>query len=242
MVTHISSYGDSFADVYDDWYATISDVDATVEFLRMRTPRGGVVLELGSGTGRLAAPLAARGLHVVGLDASRAMLARRRRVRLLHTVEADMTRLPLAPRSMSIVFVAFNTLFNLQSHDAMRACLHDVARVLTNEGSFVVETFVPPVDGHADDHGVSLRSLGRDGAVLTSAVRRPEQQTIKGQHIEIRRDHLRLRPWSVTYATPAQLDTMAAAAGLGLSERHEGWRGEAFDAASSQHVSVYRRA
>ncbi|MEP7112704.1 MAG: methyltransferase domain-containing protein, partial [Ilumatobacteraceae bacterium] len=75
--TH-ASYGDAFADVYDEWYQGISDVATTVEFLAdvasVVTPLP--VLELGVGTGRLAVPLATRGLHVVGLDASEAMLTR----------------------------------------------------------------------------------------------------------------------------------------------------------------------
>ena len=68
-----STYGDSFADVYDDWYADVSDIDATVAAVA-RLADGGAVLELGVGTGRLALPLAATGTPVVGIDASQAML------------------------------------------------------------------------------------------------------------------------------------------------------------------------
>ena len=68
------SYGDGFADVYDEWYQGISDVDATVRFLHALAGDGGRVLELAVGTGRLAIPLAATGTSVVGVDASQAML------------------------------------------------------------------------------------------------------------------------------------------------------------------------
>ena len=53
---------------------------------------------------------------------------------------------------------------------------------------------------------------------------------------------MRLRPWSLRYATPAELDAMAAAAGLELVSRWSSWAGAAFDAGSTHHVSLYRRA
>lgn len=242
MVAHISSYGDSFAEVYDEWYAAISDVEATVAFLRSRTPASGRVIELGSGTGRLARPLAQAGLQVLGVDASRAMLARCEPVARLQLVEADMACLPFTDKSTSTLFIAFNTLFNLQTRRAMQDCFDEAARVLDEEGCFVVEAFVPPSDGVADDEGVSLRTLDRDVAVLTSAKRQRQTQTIVGQHVEIHHDHLRLRGWRVVFATVSQLDAMAEAAGLALAERYEGWHGEPFDSSSSQHISVYRRA
>ena len=73
-----STYGDRFADVYDDWYADVSDVDATVGRVAALAGPGGRVLELGAGSGRLAVPLAARGLDVWAVDASPAMLDRLR--------------------------------------------------------------------------------------------------------------------------------------------------------------------
>src|SRR4051812_19533642 len=72
-----SAYGDAFADVYDDWYAGVSDVEGTVETVR-RLANGGPVLELGIGTGRLALPLKEAGVDIHGVDASTAMLDRLR--------------------------------------------------------------------------------------------------------------------------------------------------------------------
>src|SRR5918911_1450090 len=68
-----SAYGDAFADVYDDWYAGISDLEGTVDTVR-RLAGGGPVLEIGVGTGRLAVPLVEAGVEVHGVDASEAMV------------------------------------------------------------------------------------------------------------------------------------------------------------------------
>src|SRR5262245_86190 len=143
-----STYGERFADVYDDWYGDVSDVAATVD--RVAALAGsGPVLELGAGSGRLAVPLADRGLDVWALDASPAMLDRLRakpggdRVR---TVVGDMAEADLGPGAprFALVLCAFNTLFNLTDGDAQRRCLARTADLLAPGGQLVVEAFVPP--------------------------------------------------------------------------------------------------
>ena len=143
-----SSYGEGFADVYDDWYQGISDVEVTVVEL-LDLAGGGPVLELGVGTGRLAVPLAeaglASGLTVVGLDASAAMLARlawRDPGNLVTTIHGDM-RYDLPDGPFGLVFAAYNTLFNLTDEGAQARCFVDVAERLRPGGRFVVEAFVP---------------------------------------------------------------------------------------------------
>ena len=126
------TYGQGFADVYDDWYGDVSDVDATVEgVLALLEGQGaGPVLELGVGTGRLALPLAGRGVEVVGVDASEEMLARLRAkpgadgVRAVHGDMAHLGDLAL-DGPFAVVFAAFNTFFNLT--DAARRRLHACA-------------------------------------------------------------------------------------------------------------------
>lgn len=240
------SYGRGFADVYDEWYADVSDVAGTVARVAELARRGrtGAVLELGIGTGRLALPLAATGLAVTGVDASEEMLARLRakpgsaRVSAVH---GDMAALPV-PGPFAVAFVAFNTFFNLTTEAAQVACLRSVAAVLEPGGHFVIEAFVPPEPGSAPDSGVSARSIEVDHVVLTAARRNPAEQTITGQHIEISEAGIRLRPWVVRYATPEQLDEMAASAGLTLVARHADWAQSPFDETSVGHVSVYRKA
>jgi SAM-dependent methyltransferase len=239
----LGRYGRSFADVYDEWYRDVSDVGATVERVRQLCGAD-PVLELGVGTGRIALPLADAGLEVVGIDSSKEMLDALRAkpdATRVCAVLGDMAALPFVS-TFSVVLVAFNTLFNLASHEHIEQCFHDVARALTREGAFVVEAFVPPAPGEADDDGVSVREIRDDAVVLTAATRTHHDHTIRGSHIEIGPGGIRLRPWWLCYATPDDLDRFAASAGLTLVSRHAGWREEPFDRDSTNHVSVYRRA
>jgi SAM-dependent methyltransferase len=235
------TYGDAFADVYDDWYEDLGDLDATVGTLA-RLAGDGPVLELGVGTGRVAVPLAATGLEVHGVDTSEAMLARLRARpdgHWVHVRRADMVDgLPLGP--FRLVFVAYNTLFNLRTEERQRACFAAVAARLTPDGCFAVEAFVPDPDRPAGST-IGVRRLQADRVVLTVDVHDPHEQTAEGHFVEITEaGGVRLRPWSIRYATPAQLDAMAAAAGLGLAERWADWAGTPFDERSERHISVYR--
>lgn len=243
-----STYGDRFADVYDDWYADVSDTQGTVERvadLAARVPGRRAVLELGAGSGRLALPLAARGLEVWAVDASQAMIDRLRAkagAGDVRTVVGDMSELALggAP-PFAVVLCAFNTLFNLTDDDAQRRCVERVAGVLAPGGRFVVEAFVPPVldeDAPAVD-SVEPRQIGLDEVVLSVSRLDPATRTITGQHVQLTEAGIRLRPWVLHYMSPAQLDAAAEAAGLTLVERHAGWRGEPFSDRSTTHVSVY---
>ena len=241
------SYGEAFADVYDAWYHGISDVDATVDEL-LALAGHGPVLELGVGTGRLAVPLAeagrASGVRVVGVDASEPMLARlaeRDTARLVHTVLGDMVA-DLPPGPFSLAFVAYNTLFNLLGDGAQAACFAAVAARLAPGGRFVVECFVPDdPPRHGDD--VSVRSMTADQVVLSVIRHDPERQAAAGQFVELTEAAgVRLRPWSIRYATPAQLDAMAVGAGFEIEHRWEAFGRLPFDDDSPRHVTVYRLA
>ena len=234
------SYGDGMADVYDDWYARISDVDATVATL-IQLANGGSVLELGVGTGRLAAPLAATGVEVYGIDASDAMLRQivdKPGGNLVHSVLGDMvTDLPAGP--FALVFVAYNTLFNLPSEELQQACFHAVASRLAPGGYFVVEAFVPD-PAHDPASSVDVRSITTDRVVLSVSTSDPSRQVAEGQYVDITESGgVRLRPWSIRWATVEQLDAMAAAAGLDLAHRWADFDRSPFTPESPRHVSVY---
>jgi SAM-dependent methyltransferase len=239
------TYGDAFADVYDDWYEGISDVDTTVATLLELAERRDV-LELGVGTGRLAVPLATAGRHdrltVTGLDTSEAMLERlaaRDHDRLVEPVLGTMTG-PLPSGLFGLVFVAYNTLFNLTTRTLQADCFRAVAEVLLPGGRFVVEAFVP--DDTRGGSDVSVRSIAADRVVLSVSVQRPDEQIAEGQFVEITEaGGVRLRPWSIRYATPDELDELAGEAGFHVEHRWGSFGREPFDIAAERHVTVYRR-
>jgi SAM-dependent methyltransferase len=236
------SYGEGFADVYDDWYSDISDIDATTVALE-RLAAGGRVLELGVGTGRLALPLATTGVEVHGVDSSAAMLARLAakpgsdRVRY---VLGDMVDdLPAGP--FTLAFVAYNTFFGLLTEERQQACFHAVADRLSDHGCFAIEAFVPEMEGDATS-SVTVRSIHAHGVVLNVNMADPAHQRAEGHYIDITEaGGVRLRPWSIRWATPVQLDGMAHLAHLHLEARWSTFDGAPFGADSTRHVSVYRK-
>jgi SAM-dependent methyltransferase len=256
-----STYGDRFADVYDDWYGDVSDVEGTVErVVELAGEAAGAggqvggaagrsgarpVLELGCGSGRLALPLAARGVETWAIDASPAMVDRLRAKpggERVHAVVGDMAELSLGPeaRQFAVVLCAFNTFFNLTSTDAQRRCLSRVAELLAPGGRFVVEAFVPPDEGETPRQSVQVKHVGLDDVVLMVSRIDPSARTILSQHVQLSTDGgVRLRPSVLHYASPDQLDELAAGAGLHLVEQTAGWRGEPFGDESASHVSVY---
>jgi SAM-dependent methyltransferase len=243
-----STYGDRFADVYDDWYGDLTDAEACADRIAsLAADAGGPVLELGIGSGRLALPIAARGCEVHGIDASAAMVERLRAKpggdRLAVTI-GDMADLALDAEpagGFGVAFVAFNTFFNLGSEDAQRRCLRRIRQLLRPGGAFLIEAYVPDgATGDEVDSNVTPRHIGADEVVLTVSRRDRTAQTVTGQHVHITEAGIRLRPWHLRYASPEQLDGLAAEAGLELAARHAGWRGEPYTDASTTHVSTYR--
>lgn len=242
-----SSYGDAFADVYDRWYGDLPGLAETLD-ATARLAAGGPVLELACGTGRLCLPLAERTGPVHGLDSSQAMLdqlhakAATGRHSTVVTHLADMADFTLADAPpFALVFVAFNSLFNLASAEAQAGCFRAVARHLAPGGRFALECVVPgdPPPGRHD--AIELHTLAADRVVLRVSRQDPADQTLAGQHVELTEAGIRLRPWFLRYSTVEQLDAMATAAGLQLESRWTDWSGGAFDADAAGHVSVYRR-
>ncbi len=235
------AYGDAFADVYDDWYRDVSDVEATVAAL-LQLAGGRPLLELGVGTGRIAIPLGEAGASVHGVDASaamlRAMAAKPGAERVTVTL-ADMARLPLVG-PFGLVFVVVNTFFNLTTEADQRLCVAGVSEVLEPGGRFVVEAFVPDPD--LPETGREERSSGAGSSVIITTRRDPEHQTVQAvhEHTDAAGAVIR-RPWTIRYVSPHQLDDMCDDAGLPLEQRWRNWAGTPFDPAASHHVSVYRK-
>jgi SAM-dependent methyltransferase len=236
-----STYGDRIADVYDDWYAGATDVEGTVATVArlaasVANGRQGSVLELGIGTGRLALPMLDAGLEVHGIDASEAMVERLRAKagnRIPVTV-ADFTEVPVpVDRHFDVALLAFNALLNLTTEEDQAGCLRRCGEVADH---VVVETFVP--GDAAPPSAVEVRDVTPDEVRLSAY--RIDHGVVSGSIVSITEQGIRLRPWRVRLATPAQIDAVASAAGLALASRSSGWRGEPFDDESDRCISVYR--
>jgi len=202
------------------------------------------VLELAIGTGRIALPLAATGLRVDGIDISTAMVERLRAKpggAALDVTIGDFAEVAV-DGTYSLIYVVFNTLFNLLSQDDQVRCFVNVAAHLDADGVFVVEAFVPSylyrlrneqyVDAEAIGVGEVRLDVGRHDAVA---------QRLDESHVTLSAGGVHVSPIVCRYAWPSELDLMARIAGLRLRDRWAGWQGETFTATSSRHVSVYGR-
>ena len=244
-----STYGDRFAEVYDEWYGEVSDAAACAERVAALCAQAGhgPVLELGIGTrpprpaaGR-AGPGRPRDRRVGGDGGPAAGQAGRRGPARDHRGHGRARPWSIRRRSRWC-FVAFNTFFNLGTEAAQRRCLERVAALLAPDGWFLLEGFVPGSPGGVGiDGAVTPRRITADEVVLSASQRDRAAQTITGQHVHITEAGIRLRPWHLRYATPAQLDAMAADAGLELAWRAAGWSDQPFTDDSDAHVSAYRR-
>jgi len=231
-------YGRSFADVYDDWYDDVSDAEATAAFIDRFGPNQ-KLLELGVGTGRLSIPISTNGHWVVGVDASTDMLDRFRSTPTSDAVGGTMEILPFRDGAFDTVLVATNTFFNLHTEADQRRCFAECRRVLRLGGRMVIEAMLPGTPDPQLDRLVTTRSIDVDTAVLTATIRDSNSQEITGQHIEISESGIRMRPWKIRYATPAQLDDMANSSGLRLGQRFSGWGDAPVDDDASNAVSIY---
>jgi SAM-dependent methyltransferase len=243
-----ATYGRSFADVYDAWYPADGTTAGTVDEVVRLAGTGGSVLELGVGTGRLALPLAERGVRVTGLDAATEMLDRLaakdpdgRVVRALADVGAPEGRdgFPAWPDGpFDVVLAACNLLCNLTDERAQAACVAGAASRLRPGGHLVVEAFVPaPLTPGPQLAASEVRA---DAVVLIATDADPDTGVVLGQHVELRDGApVRLRPWRIRVATPEEIDRWATAAGLELVDRRETWGADG--PPSDGLVSTYRR-
>lgn len=239
-----SSYGDAFADVYDDWYAGLGDHDFVDALVRHMPAAAADVLELGVGTGRLLDRLvtARAGVtdRLTGVDTSAAMILRAGQVPSLagaRLVTGDFSE-SLPEGGYDLVFCGYNTFFNLADTDAMSRAMSLVRSALRDSGRFVIDAFVPGED--TDGERVSIRTITTETVVLNVSRHDEAAQRITGQFVELANGApVRLRPWVVRYAWPAELDGIAGQAGLRLLERHGDGSAGAFTADSRRHVSVY---
>jgi SAM-dependent methyltransferase len=237
----MDSFDEDAAAIYDDHPR--GDEEAAVALLE-QLARGGPALELAIGTGRIALPLAARGIRVDGIDLSPAMVARLRAKpggAGLPVTMGDFADVPVEG-TYRLIYIVFNTLFNLLTQEEQVRCFGNAARHLGGDGLFLVEAFVPGfLYRLRDDQYVDAERIERDHVWLDLGRHDPVTQRLEESHVALTREGPRFHPIVCRYAWPQELDLMARLAGLRLHHRWGGWQREPFTAASRSHVSVYGR-
>jgi Methyltransferase domain len=234
-------FGKRVAATYDEHSACMFDpafVEAAVG--RLAALAGdGRALEFAVGTGRIALPLAERGVPVVGIDNSRAMLARLAEKPGAERIEAlvgDMAA-SRVDGDFSLVYLVFNTIFNLITQEGQVACFENAATHLRSGGRFVIEARVPELQRLP--LGQTVLPWRADPTGMSYYVYDVVTQRLSGQHYDIEDGRIEASPIELRYAWPAELDLMARLAGMRLEGRWGGWGREPFTGLSPAHVSVY---
>jgi SAM-dependent methyltransferase len=236
-------FDDPVAARYDQSEAEMFDpavVEPAVDFLA-GLAGGGRALELGIGTGRIALPLARRGVAVHGIELSNAMAARLRAKPGGDEIGVTIGDFATATAegTFALAYLVFNTICNLVTQEAQVACFRNVARHLEPGGCFVIEVGVPELrrvppgerfqvfdvsDGH---YGIDEYDIATQGLV--------------SHHFSLVDGQWQLGSTPFRYVWPAELDLMAGLAGMRLRERWSDWRREPFTSESRKHVSVWER-
>jgi SAM-dependent methyltransferase len=237
-------FGERAAARYDEHSASMFDpavLEPAVDRLA-ELAGDGRALEFAVGTGRIALPLAARGVPVAGIDSSEAMLARLREKPGADGVQAlagDMAATRVTGE-FSLVYLVFNTIFNLTTQDGQVACFENAAAHLARGGRFVIEARVPELQRLP--LGQTVLPWRADPGAMSYYVYDVVTQRLSGQHYYLEDDRIRASPIEMRYAWPCELDLMARLAGMGLEHRWASWDRQPFTALSPAHVSVYVKA
>lgn len=236
-----SSFGRDVAARYDD--TVRGDETAAVAFLAALAGSGRA-LELAIGTGRIGLPLAATGVRVDGIELSVDMVKRLRSKPGGDRIDVTIGDMSVATtgQQYDLVYLVFNTIFNLLTADDQIRCFENAARHLTAGGRFVVETALPHAwiaPGAADY--VHAEHVGLDAVVLDVARYDPVTQLLEENHVRLTPDGITMQPIVCRLITPGEMDLMARIAGLRLVDRFASWERSPFTIQSSAHVSVYAR-
>jgi SAM-dependent methyltransferase len=236
-------FGEGTAERYDAAVASEFDpsiVGPAVDFLAGLAGAGDV-LEFGIGTGRIALPLAQRGIRVHGIDLSRAMIARLQAkpgTEEIATTIGDFAATTVEG-TFTVVYLVFNTIMNLTAMDEQIACFQNASAHLQPGGCFVIEVVVP--DLQRLPPGETIRplyvtetSVGFDEYDVVS-------QALTSHHYSTAHGKLEDRSIPFRYAWPSELDLMARLAGMTLRERWGNWTREPFTSSSRAHISVWQK-
>lgn len=235
-------FGERVAATYDDSSDVFEPgaVDPTVNLLA-ELAGDGRALELAVGTGRIALPLAARGVPVHGIDLSRAMVARMRAKPggdAIDVTIGDFATTRVAG-TFRLAYLVFNTITNLTTQDDQVACFQNVAEHLEPGGCFVIEVGVPPLRRLPPGQNVLPWSAGP--AEWVCYTYDFAAQASQGHYIDLDNGRGEYHTIPFRYVWPAELDLMARLAGMRLRDRWAGWTREPFTGESRGHVSVWEK-
>jgi SAM-dependent methyltransferase len=236
-------FGERVAARYDELYADMFEPAAVDEVASLLAglAGGGRALELGIGTGRIALPLARRGVPVHGIDSSPAMVAR------LHDkpggdaigVTIGDFAATRVDGTFSVAYLIFNTIMNLTTQAAQVACFGNVAAHLEPGGCFVIEVMVPDLRRLPPGQQAVPFEVGP--ARWAFDVYDTATQAMSSNYVRLTHGCGEYTSIPFRYVWPAELDLMAQLAGLRLRERWEGWTREPFTSESRQHVSIWAK-
>jgi SAM-dependent methyltransferase len=212
-------------------------VDPAVDLLAELADRGRA-LELGIGTGRIALPLASRGVEVHGIDLSEAMVARLRdkpgAERIGVTIGDFATT--KVDGTFRLAYLVYNTIQNLTTQDEQVTCFENVAAHLEPGGCFVIEVGLPDLKGE------KLRIFDFSDAHIGIDEYDVANQGLISHHYAKRDGRFEYSSGPFRYVWPSELDLMARIAGLHRRERWSGWTGEPFTSESTKLVGVWEKS
>ena len=234
-----TSFGKDVAAHYDDTLR--GDEEAAAIFLA-EYAKGKRALEFAIGTGRIAIPLQKKGVRVDGIELSPHMVEQlhaKPRGRDIHVTIGDMSVVSVEQR-YGLVYLVFNTIFNLLTADDQIHCFENAAQHLISGGHFIVETAIPHawIAPDKSDY-VHAEHVGKTDIVFDVARYDPVTQLLEENHVHLSASGITMKPIVCRLITPGEMDLMARIAGLRLVERFANWQRSIFDADSKAHISVY---
>jgi len=244
MDEHAGFFGEHDAELYDRSTGEEFDagvIEATVEFLA-GLAGDGRALELGVGTGRIALPLAGRGIAVHGIDLSQPMVDQLRAKRggdAIQITIGDFSTVRV-DGSFSLAYLVYNTIENLTTQDGQVACFENVARHLAPGGRFVIECAIPDLRRLPHGETSNVFDLGPSHWGIDEYD--VATQGLISHHFTRVGDAFEYSSGPFRYVWPSELDLMARIAGMRLVERWSGWRREPFTSESRKHISVWRKS
>jgi SAM-dependent methyltransferase len=236
-------FNEPIAEHYDDSSADMFAPDVvgpTVDFLASLAG-GGRALELGVGTGRIALPLAARGVPVEGIDMSEAMVKRLQAKPGSEVIGATIGDFATTTveGTFSLVYLVYNTINNITSQQAQVQCFRNAAAHLEPGGYFVIEVGIPILRRLPPGENMYIYHMSENKWDIDEY--NIDTQAFTSHHYSVRDGKLVRNSIPFRYVWPSELDLMAQLAGMTLHERWSGWNREPFTSESEKHISVWRK-